>query len=71
MVDVVALRSEMENLGIPKTVLANKLGVSRQTLDNKFNNPDTITVKEALIMCDALKITDTGQIMDIFFAHDV
>lgn len=70
MVDIVALRSEIEDVGVTKTLLAKKCGFSRTTLDNKLDNPDTISVKDAYCMCQALRITDANKICSIFFAHD-
>lgn len=71
MVDGEMLRAEIDDLGISKGRLAEKCHMSRQTLNNKLDNPDTITAEEAYLMADALRITDTDRLMRIFFTRRV
>jgi transcriptional regulator with XRE-family HTH domain len=65
------LKREIEDLGISKKALAEKCHMSRYTLDNKLNKPETILADEALYFADALRITDTEKLMSIFFAREV
>lgn len=71
MVNVKLLLEEIEDLGIPKTVIAEKCGITRQTLDNKLERPSTITVDDACNIAKALRITDTQRLMEIFFSEKV
>lgn len=71
MVDGKLLIAEIEEVGIPKTVLAAKCKISRQTLDYKLGHPNAITADEACLMAKALRITDTDRLMAIFFADEV
>ena len=71
MVDIDLLKAEIEDLGIPKERLAQKCNMSRQTLNNKLDNPKTITADEAYLFASALRITDTSKLMSIFFAETV
>lgn len=71
MVNVKLLLEEIEDLGIPKTVIAEKCGITRQTLDNKLERPSTITADDACNIAKALRITDTQRLMEIFFSEKV
>lgn len=71
MVDVVLLQKEIDDLGIPKGTLAEKCNMSRYTLDNKLKNPKTITANDCYSFCTALRISEVGKIMRIFFAPNV
>ena len=71
MVNIELLKQEIDDLGIPKKLLAEKCHMSRYTLDNKLNNPDTITANEIMYFADALRIVDTDKLMAIFFAKQV
>jgi hypothetical protein len=70
MVDVKMLESEIRELGVPKTVLANKCGVTTRTLDNWLNNPELISAKNAKALADALRINDAQKVLAIFFADN-
>lgn len=71
MVNIELLKQEIEDVGIPKTVLAEKCKMTRQTLDNKINNPKTITADDACNLAMAMRITDTDKLLSIFFAKEV
>ena len=71
MVNVELLKSEIDDLGIKQSVLAEKCGVSRQTIINWLANPEIISVYHAKKIADALRITDTKKLMAIFFAPNV
>lgn len=71
MVDSVLLQKEIEDLGIKQSVLAEKCGVSRQTINNWLTNPSGISATNARVLADALRITDSDKLMAIFFAPNV
>lgn len=71
MVNVELLKKEIEDLGITKKSLAEKCHMSRYTLDNKLEKPETILANEVVYFADALRITDTSKLMAIFFAREV
>ena len=71
MVDVVLLKQEIDDLGIPYITLAEKCGVTRQTIGNWLANPELISCSSALRLADALRITDPDKLLAIFFAHNV
>ena len=72
MVDVSKLTKEIQELGVPKAVLARKCNMSRQTLENKLANPKTITAEDIDHFADALRIpVGSPKFMGIFFAPEV
>ena len=66
MVNVELLKNEMKELGTTQTILAEKCGVTRQTIANWLDDPDLISVNNARIIADALRITDKEKIFAIF-----
>ena len=71
MVNVELLKKEMKELGTTQTILAEKCGVTRQTMANWLDNPDLISANNAKIIADALRITDHEKLFAIFFAPNV
>lgn len=71
MVNCKLLNEEIKDLGITQGKLAEKVGVSRQTVNKWLNDPKSISVYYAKKVIDALRITDTDKILAIFFAPDV
>ena len=71
MVDSMLLQKEIDDLGIKQSVLAEKCGVSRQTINNWLTNPNGISATNARLLADALRITDTEKLLAIFFAPNV
>ena len=71
MVNVELLKKEIADLGITKKSLAEKCHMSRYTLDNNLEKPETILADEVMYFADALRITDTEKLMAIFFAKEV
>lgn len=71
MVNVELLKREIVDLGVPKTVIAEKCNMSRQSLDNKLEKPHTITADEACKIASALRITEPEKLLAIFFASEV
>lgn len=72
MVDVAKIEAEMKNLGIKKTVMAEKCGMTRPTLNKRLAHPESITVSDAKNMARSLRIDEnSAKFMEIFFAPDV
>lgn len=71
MIDSALLIKEINDLGIKQTVLAEKCGVSRQTISNWLENPDQISAWHARILADTLRITEPEKQLAIFFAPNV
>ena len=69
MIDIRKLEHEISEIGITKETMAQKCGFTRQTLNNKLKNPDTITASDAYAIKNALRI-DNEKFMSIFFASD-
>ena len=65
------LKSEIDDLGIRQNVLAEKCGVSRQTMVAWLENPKLISAYHARVLADALRITDEQKLLAIFFAPNV
>ena len=66
MVDIDALKKAIEDSGITMTALSSKLGVSRETLYNRFAGKGEFTVSEIQGLTDILHLT-AGQRNAIFF----
>ena len=71
MVNVELLKNEINDLGIKQSVLAEKCGVSRQTIMNWLENPNAISAYHARVLADALRISEPDKLMAIFFAPNV
>lgn len=71
LVNAELLKKEIKDLGIKQNTLAEKCGVTRQTIANWLDNPEAISVYHARVLADALRITEPDKIMAIFFASDV
>jgi len=71
MVNVELLKQEIKELGTTQTNLAEKCGVTRQTIANWLENPELISVNNAKNIADALRITDHDKLFAIFFAPNV
>ena len=56
MVDINMLRAKVEDKGISYTALARKAGISRETLYNRFSNPDNFKVSEVQGISEALNL---------------
>lgn len=68
MVNVELLKSEIKDLGVTQSTLAEKCHVSRQTISKWLANPRTMSIYHAKVLVDALRITDDDKILAIFFA---
>jgi transcriptional regulator with XRE-family HTH domain len=71
VVNVALLKQEIDDLGITYISLAEKCGVSRQTISNWLEKPDLISATHAKKLADALRITDSKKLLAIFFAPNV
>ena len=71
MINVELLKAEINDLGIKQNTLAEKCGVSRQTIISWLANPKSISAYHAKTLADALRITDADKLMAIFFAPNV
>lgn len=66
MVDTLYLEKIIEESGLKKTYLAEKLGISIQTLRNKILGKSDFTMKEIDILCTELGITKLSDKEKIF-----
>lgn len=71
MINSELLKQEIEDLGIKQSTLAEKCGVSRQTIKNWLANPEAISTYHARVIADALRITEPDKLLAIFFAPNV
>ena len=70
MVNVVLLKDKMKATGMTTTFICNKSNILRQTLYNRFINPDLFTVVEVDSLKKTLRLS-TDEVNEIFFANDV
>ena len=66
MVDVGLLKNKIEESGIKITVLADKMGVSRDTFYNRLENPDAFKLSEVVGLSKALNLP-SKEVRQIFF----
>lgn len=71
MVNTLLLDEARERAGKTKTYLANKLGISIQSLRLKSKNDYSFTSDEVTILCQELGIKKLSDKEKIFFARDV
>ena len=72
MVNIELLEKEIKDMGIKRIVLAQKCGISRQTLEKKLTHPELFSRTEVELMANALRIpVDSELFTSIFFAPDV
>lgn len=71
IVNINKLRGKIVERGITIEQLANQIGVDRSTLYRKMNNEgESFTIKEANMICKALKLTGQ-EATAIFFSQYV
>lgn len=68
MTDTEQLKHIISKSGFKLEYLAEKCGISRQSLSNKISNRNLFTAKEIDILCDELKIWSLVEKESIFFA---
>lgn len=66
MVDIDALRKEIDDSGMTIVSIADKMGVNKYTIHNKLNEKTEFTVSEIEKLSDILHLT-VGQRNAIFF----
>lgn len=71
MTDIKLLSSVIEQSGLRRDYIAEKLGISRQTFSYKCNGKIDFTAKEIQGLCVLLKITSLEEKERIFFAEKV
>lgn len=71
MTDTVLLRQKLKDSGYRLQFIADKVGISRQTLSMKVNNDSEFTTGEVEKLCDLLDICDLEEKNSIFFAKEV
>lgn len=64
------LNAKIDEIGIPVTTIAEKLGISRQSLYLKMNGERELKASEVLNLCGVLRLTDDEKSL-IFFADRV
>lgn len=69
MVNVNLLRDKIEEVGIPVAVVAEKSGMSRETLYNRFDKPNSFKASEIQSLTLILHMTKEER-DDIFFANN-
>lgn len=67
MIDTQMLEDEIIKSGKKKTYLAEKLGITIQSLKQKINNKSDFKTNEVLILCQELNISKLSDKEKIFF----
>ena len=57
MIDTNKLKSIIVEKGVKNSYLAEKLGISKQSLSNKLNNKTLFSLTEVKGLCEILKIS--------------
>lgn len=68
MTDTELLKHIISKSGFKLEYLAEKCGISRQSLSNKISNRNLFTAKEIDILCKELKIISLVEKEHVFFA---
>ena len=68
--DLECLCSKIEEIKIPITTIAEKMGISRQSLYLKMNGKRDFTTEQMTKLCDILRLTNDERNL-IFFADRV
>lgn len=71
MVDTQLLDERISASGKKKSYLADRLGITVQTLRRKMKNEFSFTTDEVTGLCDELDITDMSDLQLIFFKRNV
>lgn len=71
MTNTKELLLEIDNSGLKKSWIADKLGLSYHGLQKKINNNNEFKASEIMTLCDILHITSAERREEIFFAHNV
>lgn len=65
------LLQEIDNSGLKKSWIAEKLGLSYHGLQKKINNDNEFKASEIMILCDILHIVSAERKEEIFFVQNV
>jgi len=65
------LNKKIEESGLKRGFIAEKLGISYHWLNQKINNVVAFKAYEIQILCELLNITDPAEKEAIFFAKNV
>jgi hypothetical protein len=65
-IDSDLLKKAIERSGLKPSFIAEKLGVTRQALNNKINGKTAFRQSEVYVMCDLLRLSEEERIQ-IFF----
>lgn len=68
MTNTELLRDLISRSGLKLEYLANKCGITRQSLSNKITNRNIFTAEEISVLCRELKIGSLTEKERIFFA---
>lgn len=68
MTNTALLRDIIAKSGFKMEYLANKCGITRQSLTNKITNRNIFTAEEIAVLCRELKISSLTEKERIFFA---
>lgn len=68
--DLILLNSKIDEIKIPITTIAKKMGISRQTFYLKMSGQREFKASEIEKICDILRLTDDEK-SSIFFADRV
>ena len=71
MTDTELLKKIIDKSGYKLEYLAEKCGITRQSLSNKILNRNLFNAKEIDILCKELEISDLNDKERIFFAEEV
>lgn len=71
MVDVMRLDSAIAESGLKYCYIAEKMGISRQSLRHKVNGDSDFSCAEATKLCEIIGLDDVETRHRIFFAHEV
>lgn len=66
-IDTTLLDLAIENSGLKTSYISDTLGISRQAFDRKRKGKIAFRKSEVYVLCDLLKINDTGLKMKIFY----
>lgn len=69
MTNAKLLESKIQESGLKKVFIAEKLGISTTTLTALINNKAEFKASQICAMCQVLNIKDNDEIRAIFFAQ--
>ena len=63
------LEKRIQQKGLKKSYIAERLGISRATLCSMLNNRTEFRVSQVRILCELLDINDEETLLAIFFSQ--